>query len=390
LARAIVASAEHRLLFCWRAKTEPAPAGEDGEAELARLDPRLKITANWADLVADAELEAVIVAGKEAETLEAARQLATAGKSLLLFPRAEQGAAFAYELSLVRDDQPIRLFPVFPLRVHPLVVRLRDLIRGGELGDLTHFEMERTCATAPAGAALMSPADVDRALLADIDLLRDLGGEFDQITAVQIGTAPGGMALATVNLAGTKALQTTWSARGAAAPSSWRLTAVGSRGSAVLSGGDDPATLTLTTSQAGREPTSETRAADFGPAVLAQFEAVANRQRIRPDWEDLVRGFELVEAAHRSRKRRRTIDLHFDTPSERSNFKTQMTAIGCGVLMFTLVGMLLTLALGAAAKEFGLPPAVMQIVRVAVFAPLIIFLALQLLLFVAKPSSPDR
>jgi hypothetical protein len=103
-----------------------------------------------------------------------------------------------------------------------------------------------------------------------------------------------------------------------------------------------------------------------------------------------VRAFELVEAAHRSRVRRRTIDLYFDTPSERSNFKTQMTAIGCGVLMFTLLGMLLTLALGAAANEFGLPAGVMKIARLAVFAPLLVFLAMQLLLLVAKPSASGR
>jgi predicted dehydrogenase len=343
-------------------------------------------------LLADSTIEAVIVAGDAPAILEAARQLATAGKSLLILPRAGQGAALAYELALVRDDQPITLFPVFPLRVHPLVVRLRELIGSGEFGPLTHLEMERFCLQPAASSAgpLLSPTDADAAFLADVDLLRNLCGEFDQITAMHTGTAAGGVAVGTITLAGTRALQATWSVRGTTVPTPWRVTAAGPNGAAVLAGGDDPTTLTLTLTPAGREATTETLAADFGPGVLAQFEAAKDQAAIRPDWEDLVRAFELVEAAHRSRVRRRTIDLYFDTPSERSNFKTQMTAIGCGVLMFTLLGMLLTLALGAAANEFGLPAGVMKIARLAVFAPLLVFLAMQLLLLVAKPSASGR
>jgi hypothetical protein len=50
---------------------------------------------------------------------------------------------------------------------------------------------------------------------------------------------------------------------------------------------------------------------------------------------------------HRSLKRRRTIDLHFESTSERSQFKTQMTAIGCGVLTWSLLGTCLGLVIGS-------------------------------------------
>ncbi|HVW00314.1 MAG TPA: hypothetical protein VHB77_08240, partial [Planctomycetaceae bacterium] len=102
---------------------------------------------------------------------------------------------------------------------------------------------------------------------------------------------------------------------------------------------------------------------------------------------DGLRAFELLASAHHSLERRRAIDLHFDPPSERSSFKTQMTALGCSLLMLTLLGMIAMLLIGAAARELGLPPLVMKIGVFLVFAPLGVFLLLQLLLVLAKPSS---
>jgi len=63
-----------------------------------------------------------------------------------------------------------------------------------------------------------------------------------------------------------------------------------------------------------------------------------------------------------------------------------VTAIGCGLILFTLLAVILSLVAGQA----GFPEGVMQIVRIAIFAPLAIFLLLQLLLVVAKPAAkPD-
>jgi hypothetical protein len=85
-------------------------------------------------------------------------------------------------------------------------------------------------------------------------------------------------------------------------------------------------------------------------------------------------------------RRRRSIDIYFETQSERSQFKTQMTAIGCGVLCLTLVAVIVLLMIGAL---FDVPPVVMHIGRVLVFLPVFVFLGLQLLVFIAKPTSRD-
>jgi len=103
-----------------------------------------------------------------------------------------------------------------------------------------------------------------------------------------------------------------------------------------------------------------------------------------PDWPDLLRATEIVEAAERSVRRRRTIDLHFETTSERSQFKTQMTAIGCGLMSMTLVSFVFLLMAGAL---FDMHPMVMKFARVGIIVPLVLFLLLQALLFVSRPSA---
>ena len=97
--------------------------------------------------------------------------------------------------------------------------------------------------------------------------------------------------------------------------------------------------------------------------------------------EEFSNTLELMEGLDKSFRRRRTVDIHFDGVSERSAFKTQMTAIGCGVLtwlMFGLVGFLVV------AKLANLPPWVLQLGRILWITPLVLFLFAQLLLPLAR------
>jgi hypothetical protein len=88
---------------------------------------------------------------------------------------------------------------------------------------------------------------------------------------------------------------------------------------------------------------------DAGAAVLDELAAAsAGEKTAFGTWADLARDFDLVEGALRSVRKRRTIDVHFEATSERSQFKTQMTAIGCGVLVLTLLGIIAVLIAGAA------------------------------------------
>ena len=165
------------------------------------------------------------------------------------------------------------------------------------------------------------------------------------------------------------------------------LTLRGVRGTAELKGDDAGTRLTLRIKVEGMPEERAEQTFDPGPRILERFAAAEEGEPTSPEWVDGLRAFELLAATHHSLERRRAIDLHFDPPSERSTFKTQMTAVGCCLLMLTLFGMVALLLIGAAARELGLPPIVMRVGVFLVFAPLGLFLLLQMLLILAKPSS---
>ncbi|WP_339911616.1 hypothetical protein, partial [Symmachiella dynata] len=166
----------------------------------------------------------------------------------------------------------------------------------------------------------------------------------------------------------------------------WQLKVAGMRSTAVLSGNPTDSSLTLQADGPDFELSQQTAEDDWGPAVLASFLAARDNDASEPKWEAIQRGMELMHATDRSLRRKRTIELFFEAHSERSNFKTQMTAIGCCLIMLTLLGVIVVLVGGQA----GLPPVVMSVLRVAVFAPLGIFLLLQALYVLAKPAAPAQ
>ena len=82
---------------------------------------------------------------------------------------------------------------------------------------------------------------------------------------------------------------------------------------------------------------------DEGERVLQSLTEETREASYAADWNDLIRAFEIVDAARASARRRRAIDLHLETTSERNIFKSHMTAVGCLLLTFTLVGVVFLL-----------------------------------------------
>lgn len=274
----------------------------------------------WEDLLIDKSVDAVLVAGESDETQTAAKHLASAGAPLLIVPRLAFGAAAAYELSLIRDDSCVKIMPAFEHRFVPELVEISMRLTQGEQGAIRRLQVDRVL-TSPTSS--LTEAEINAASLLDIDLLQWLGGRYDQVTAQRSGQSEQGYSQATLTLAGSGLPDATWTARRGLAEA-WRLTIETERGP-----------ITLEHSANLKSPA----------AVIAAFVAVDAPNT--PDWSDAVRVFDVLDAAKRSLRRRRTIDLHFETLSERQQFKTQMTAIGCGMLMLTLLLMLALLGLGA-------------------------------------------
>lgn len=348
-------------------------------AELSAQGRRVRSCSGWEELLSDASIDAVIVTGDDETALTAARQLASASKALLIVPSPGQTSTFAYELALLQGESPVVLFPAFPVREHPFVRELREMLVAGELGRVHHLQLERRLApqNSKAATALMATELLAEQFLVDVDVLRYLGGEYDQVTASRSGDEATGFSLASVMLAGNGVPQAIWSASAGEGDVPWRLTVAGEKQSVVLAGDPLRGELSWGNRIAATDEEGMSR-------VLEQFVRRMEGERSGPSWIDFTRAFELLDAVERSVRRRRTIDLHFETLSERSVFKTQMTALGCGLLVATLGAMVTYLIVATA---FDLNATLKQVLRVLIFLPLGLFLALQLLLFVAKPQA---
>jgi hypothetical protein len=213
-------------------------------------------------------------------------------------------------------------------------------------------------------------------------------GNYDQVTALRTGAGTDGVITQSVTLAGRQLSEATWNASVGAA-NSCRLTihAENGRVQAEREPGTDHWVLV---GLDGARTVGNSRAAiqRFLDQFAQSLPTVVSKSRsnVPVEWPDLVKAFETVDATHRSVTRRRTIELHFEPMSERAIFKTQMTAIGCGVLIGTF---LLALAYLAIAATVPLPDNVLLILRSLVFAPLGIFLLLQILYPLTRPSTTE-
>ena len=366
---------------CGHRLTLAADLSDSLRAAVVSISPGTKLVESWREILNDDDVEAVIAAPGTDDRDAGIKQLASAGKAILLIPHGDPAAALPYELSLVRDDTGVPLVPLFPLRSVPEIAALRD----GETVPGISLQMERSQPVA-GSPPLLSSRDVYAALIYDADLLRLMGGDYSQVTAVFSGPSADKIALATVTLAGDGLPTATWTLRPVEAGDGFKLAQSTADGETTITGdtaiGEIPTNdKTLSVGHAGKDPQRITL--DTGNALLRDFEqAVANSSDNAP-WTNMIRSVEIVEAAGRSIRRRRTIDLHFETTSERNQFKTQMTAIGCSLMMMTLVAFVFVLMAGAL---FNLNARVMQVLRIGIFVPLFLFLLMQLLLFVSRPS----
>ena len=429
LVQAVLDSERHSLVSA-------ALVGELAEPLLQR-SPSLRRVEGWEDVLANSSVEALIVCGSRTSVLEGTRQIASSGIPILLLPHADQGAEFAYELMLVRDDTGTCLVPAFLASQHACVRQLSRAISNGDLGKVRFMRFDRIV---PTETGALTNRQLDSELLHDADLLRSLvqvAGrrdaeqtadenriDIDQVTGLASGVTDEGLLTATVTLAGAHVPESTWSVNSVSPSShadehrqSWTLIAKGDDRTATLSGFNrhDEVQLAFEPEIAhAPELAHEADAVRPGPGsdrkvdmldMLDRFELETKRVRessgadssrsereradiedVLPAWNDLTRAFEILDARHRSIRRRRTIDLYFETTSERNQFKTQMTALGCGVMSLTFFGLLAYLVI---ASLVDLPEGVLQVARVVWLIPLMAFITLQLLYFITRPSAND-
>jgi hypothetical protein len=260
-------------------------------------------------------------------------------------------------------------------------------MNSGDLGSIRYLQLETEVQPATQNAAhkLLELSEIDDYLLPDADLLRFLCGEYTQVTTLLTGKTDSMVAMAQVTLSGKTLPEATWTCKPAGESRSWKLTVCGESATAVLEGtGENDLSLNLNPPGT----ISEKSHSETWPKLVLEsyFETCAGENSV-DHWAEMTHAFEILDASRRSIRRRRTVDLYRELPSERSQFKTQMTAIGCTAMLLT---MLLLVAVLMAGTLLEISEGMMQVLRVLVFLPVFLFLALQALIVYAKPAADKK
>lgn len=320
-------------------------------------------------------VDLVIVGGPLELRAEALRRAAAEGLAIIcLHPPGEDSEAY-YQVALSKSETGALVVPDLPLRLHPGVAALARAMTSGDLGTFRGIRHE--CSVGQEGTDL-----VRHAFARAIDVVRALVGEIEALTASgnPAGDHPDIELVVQLRAAqGRQAEVRLWS--GPLEPS--RLIVSGSSGSLTLEYDPlfhNPARLVRRAGDSSSQPMSDLESWDPHAAIM-QTLRTSWEQRSTPDQADPspsladgTRAMELSEAAARSLRRGRTIDLHYEAISEESSFKSIMTSTGCVILLSVLL--ILPLALAGPALGFNwtiyiayiIPPvlvifAVMQILR---------------------------
>ncbi|HYW29315.1 MAG TPA: Gfo/Idh/MocA family oxidoreductase [Gaiellales bacterium] len=113
-------------------------ADESRRDRVAAQLPRVRLTARYQDLLDDDSLDAVVVATPVPTHHALAREALLAGKHVFVEKPLAWTAADARDLDALSNETGRTLMVGHLLRFHPGVVKLRELIDSGELGDVLY------------------------------------------------------------------------------------------------------------------------------------------------------------------------------------------------------------------------------------------------------------
>ncbi len=359
-AHALVDHAEHRLAAAF--------PGFDALPEVP--EPR-----DLDDALSIPDIEVVVVGGGLDFRAEALRRVAAAGlATICLHPPGHDSEPY-YMVALSRDETGAVVVPDLPARLHPGVEAIRQALQRQELGAFRVLRHE-----SPAG-----PEGVDlvrQAFPRVVDLVRALLGDVEQLTATgdPPGVHPSNELIVHLRCPRARRAEVRlWA--GSFEPS--RLIAHGTTGSITLE--YDPtfhAPARLVRRHAdGTETTYDIEPWDAHVALLDVLASAIGGNSVCPSLLDATRATELGEAAVRSLRRGRTIELNYEEISETGTFKSVMTSLGCMILisiLFVLPVALMGPALGISWTlyiAYAIPPV------------LLIFVGLQALRWVIRKPS---
>jgi predicted dehydrogenase len=290
------------------------------------------------EMLADPEIEAVIVAGTPANRAVQLRRAMQSERHVLCVHPPDDSPDIGYEATLLQGDTKCILLPLLTGPLHPAIVRLAQMARSGmrPLVELKLIELE---VWSPADVYLNADQPGQRLSFPGWDVLRRLGGEIVEVSALgpREELEPAQPLLILGRFESGALFQVTLIPY--QQEPRWRVTATGSHGRAELSfplGWAGAAFLSW------RGPDGEWHedahdAWDPWPAMVEVFEAALASRATEVTWQDAVRCLELDDAARRSVERRRSSTLEYQEVSEEVGFKGTMTLVGCGILWLVIL-----------------------------------------------------
>ena len=109
---------------------------EEHLQEVGRRHPQAKLTTDYNELLADPDLDAIVVATPVPTHAPLAKRALEAGKHVFVEKPMAMNAAEAEELVELAAERDLALMPGHLLIYHPGVRKLKELVDSGELGDV--------------------------------------------------------------------------------------------------------------------------------------------------------------------------------------------------------------------------------------------------------------
>ncbi len=357
LLREIATSSRHALMPC-------AVSGALADAAVsARLPLRLASSAEEAIL--DPAVEVVVIANDDLEeALRVARAASQADKHVVVVPPVSCSPAFSFELHLILDESKYSIVPWIG-RFACLDLPVEQLHFAMDPGSVLQLSLEISVEDS-------KPETLRSSVQRGLDSLSASGFKYTQVTALEAHAPDGAFLSRLITLNSQDAAEVV-------CPPGMltlrpRLDVTGSQSSVLRSNRTDGSIV-------DNVIRDDQRSLD-----RIEFLCLHRDQCIK--WmEAFSVTLELTEAVQKSLRRKRTVDVHFDSGSEKGVFKSQMTAIGCGILTFMMFGMVAYLVI---AQLVNLPDWILHVARVLWFTPLVLFLIAQALLPLARDRSGGR
>ncbi len=336
---------------------------------------------SWEVLLSKTVADVVLVAARPRHAQdperrnEQLRKLVQAALPLILVhPTCEM--LMGLELEMIRQDSQGVMIPyhagLWDWRYQQLAgVVHHDPSVGEPLGKVEQLVWERR-------ASDRDDESVMKHFARDAMMLRDLMANVTNVSATGAIEADDRYANLSVSLTDPSSLIARWSILPAQDDHEGaQLTVIGSSGSAVLQM-PESGSYSLSGGFTPQKPTESRHPAED---VFQQLQSLLTEKTSAAEspWDASCRTLEIEDAAERSCRRRRTIELFHEKVTERETFKSMMAAGGCGMLMWVLL-MLLVAGIVEGLKLPIRESTFWRLWSVVLFTPLGIFLLLQLLL----------